>query len=318
MTVREPLTDQALSAQEVPAAPIPPMRADRPFFAIGLRLLAMATISIMFACGKLLNARGVNLVETLFYRQALAMPIVFGWIAFTEGAGAVRTKRLRTHSTRTILGLIGMMLNFGSYILLPLTEATTIGFTMPIFGTILSALLLREATGIHRWSAVVLGFVGVLVMMRPDTNHLPLTGVGVALSAAIITAVISILLRELGRTEGAGVTVFWFTALSLPILAPLMLFFAQAHDGATWAMMALMGVSGGIAQLCMTGALRWAPVSVVLPMDYSSIIWATLIGFLVWDQWPLATTWVGAVMIAASGLYIAWREHVRARRATVS
>jgi drug/metabolite transporter (DMT)-like permease len=290
------------------------VREERPLLAIGLRLLAVLMLSTMFACGKLLASRGVTLVETLFYRQALALPVVFGWLAFTQGAGAIRTQRIRAHATRTVLGLIGLMLNFGSFILLPLTEATTIGFTMPIFGTILSALLLREATGIHRWSAVILGFVGVLVMMRPDTNHLPPFGVAVALSAAIMTAIVSILLRELGRTEDAGVTVFWFTLLSLPILGVLMPFFARSHDATSWALLVFIGVSGGIAQLSLTAALRWAPVSVVLPMDYSAIIWATLIGWLALNQWPLPTTWIGVALIIASGLYIAWREHVRRRR----
>jgi drug/metabolite transporter (DMT)-like permease len=295
-------------------APLAPVRDERPLFAIGLRLLAMASISIMFACGKVLSTRGVDLVETLFYRQAVAMPIVFAWIAGTQGIGAVRTKRIGAHMSRTVLGLIGMTLNFGSYILLPLTEATTLGFTMPIFGTILSALLLREATGLYRWGAVMLGFAGVLVMARPEAGHFPLIGVGVALSAAIVTACISLLLREIGRTEGAGVTVFWFTFLSLPIMAVPMLFHARTHDGVTWTLILLMGVSGGIAQLGMTGALRWAPVSVVLPMDYSSIIWATLISWLFWNRWPLLTTWIGAALIVTSGLTIAWREHLRTRR----
>lgn len=284
---------------------------------IGLRLAAMFFVSMMFAGVKMADARGVHLVESLFYRQALALPLVFAWICFTDGPQAVRTNRIGVHASRAALGLLGMCLNFGSYILLPLTEATTIGFTMPIFGTILSALILREATGWHRWSAVVLGFAGVLVMARPEAGHFPLVGVLVALSAAVLTACISLVLRELGRTERPGVVVFWFTVLSLPPLAIGMLFFAQPHDAATWGLLIFIGLSGGLAQLCLTGALRWAPVSVVLPMDYSAILWATVIGWLFWDEWPLVTTWVGALLIIASGLYIAWREHIRARRARI-
>lgn len=303
-----------MTSETIPAPPAPPVREERPFFAIGLRLAAMFSITIMFALVKVLSERGVHLAESLFYRQALALPLVFAWIACTQGANAIRTRRIGVHVSRTALGLIGMALNFSSYILLPMTEATTIGFTMPIFGTILSALLLREMTGIHRWSAVILGFVGVLIMVRPDADHFPLAGVAVALSAAIVTAVIAIMLRELGRTEGAAVTVFWFTLLSMPPLGLGMLFYAQPHDGMTWALLALMGALGGIAQLCLTGALRWAPVSVVLPMDYSAILWATAFGWLIWNTWPLPTTFLGGALIVASGLYIAWREHVRTRQ----
>lgn len=303
-----------MTSETIALPPAPPVREERPLFAIGLRLAAMLSIGIMFAAIKVLNARGVYLVESLFYRQALALPLVFGWIAWSEGAGAVRTKRIGAHLSRTTLGLIGMILNFGSYILLPMTEATTIGFTMPIFGTILSAVLLREATGIHRWSAVLLGFAGVLIMVRPDAGHFPMAGVAIALSAALLTAVISILLREIGRTEGAAVTVFWFTLLSMPPLGLAMLFYAQPHNGATWMLLILMGISGGIAQLCLTGALRWAPVSVVLPMDYSAILWATAFGWLIWGDWPLVTTFAGGLLIILSGVYIAWREHIRTKR----
>lgn len=294
-------------------APLP-SRPHRPLYAIGLRLVAVICLSIMFVAGRLADAHGVHIVETLFYRQALALPVVAAWLAMTTGLGAVRTRRIGVHASRMVLGLGGMCLNFLSYILLPPAEAATIGFTMPIFGTILSALILREATGIHRWAAVLVGFAGVLVMVRPDAGHFPMQGVAVAIVAALVTASVSLVLRELGRTENAGVVVFWFTALSMVPLGLLMPVFAQSHDLVTWALLLLIGVVGGIAQICLTAALRWGPVSVVLPMDYTSIIWTTLLGWAIWGLLPLATTWIGAGLIVASGLYIAGREHVRARR----
>ena len=234
------------------------------------------------------------------------------------GLATVRTRRIGVHASRMAIGLTGMCLNFLSYILLPPAEAATIGFTMPIFGTILSALILREATGWHRWGAVLIGFVGVLVMIRPDAGHFPAQGVAVAIAAALVTASVSLVLRELGRTEPAGVIVFWFTALSMIPLGLAMPFVAQNHDWMTWGLLLMIGLFGGIAQLCLTAALRWGPVSVVLPMDYSAIIWTTLLGVAIGEDWPLATTWIGAMLIVGSGLYIAWREHVRARRPMVS
>lgn len=282
--------------------------------AIGLRLLAVAFLALMFATIKLAGERGVNLVESLFYRQFLALPIVIGWLWLGPGLASVRTDKLGAHATRTFVGLTSMAFNFLSVLLLPLAEATTIGFTAPIFATILSALLLREHTGIHRWSAVVVGFAGVLVMVRPDSGHLPLTGTAIAIASAIGVASVSILVRQLGKTEAAPTTVFWFTLLSIPPLGVLMLFFAQSHDPATWGLLLLIGLAGGAAQLCLTGALRWAPVSVVMPMDYTNLIWATFFGWLIWNHWPHPATWVGAALIVASGLYIAWRERVWARR----
>lgn len=294
----------------------PATRPHRPLLALGLRLCAVLCLSIMFITGRIASEHGVNLVETAFYRQLIAMPVVFATIAMTSGIASIRTRRIGVHATRMVIGLVGMMLNFGSYILLPPAEAATIGFTMPIFGTILSALILKEATGIHRWSAVLLGFVGVLVMIRPDAGHFPMIGVAVALAAAIITACVSLVLRELGRTEQSGVVVFWFTVLSMVPLGLAMPFFAQTHDATTWGLLVAIGVVGGIAQICLTAALRWGPVAVVLPMDYSAIIWTTLLGVWIGEGWPIATTWIGAALIAASGLYIAWREHARARQTT--
>ena len=299
---------------------VPPVnpsdRLHRPLYAIGLRLVAVICLAVMFVTVRLADARGVHLIESLFYRQALALPVVFGWIAMTGGIRTIRTRRIGVHATRMAIGMTGMALNFLSYILLPPAEATTIGFTMPIFGTILSALILREHTGAHRWAAVLIGFAGVLIMVRPDSGHFPLNGVAVAICGALVTASVSLVLRELGRTEHAGVIVFWFTLLSVPPLGVAMLFVAQPHDPATWGLLLLIGVVGGIAQICLTGALRWAPVSVVLPMDYSSIIWTAMLGWAIWGDWPMNTTWLGAALIIASGLYIAWREHVRARPVT--
>ncbi len=287
-------------------------RPHRPMLAIGLRLIAVVCLSVMFVSGRLAAGHGVNIIEIVFYRQLIAMPVVFVAVLMTSGAASLRPHRIGVHATRMITGVIGMGLNFLSYILLPPAEAATIGFTMPIFGTILSALVLREATGIHRWSAVLLGFAGVLIMIRPDSGHFPMGGVLVAIAAAILTAIISLILRELGRTNPPGVTVFWFTVLSMGPLGVIMPFFAQGHDGFTWGLLLVIGIVGGVAQLCMTAALRFGPVATVLPMDYSAIIWTTLLGAAIGEGWPLATTWIGAILIIASGLYIAWREHVRA------
>lgn len=295
-----------------------PARPHRPLFAIALRLTAVICLSVMFITVRLASERGVHVIESLFYRQALALPVVAVWLMSAGGLATVRTRRIGVHASRMAIGLTGMCLNFLSYILLPPAEAATIGFTMPIFGTILSALILREATGWHRWGAVLIGFVGVLVMIRPDAGHFPAQGVAVAIAAALVTASVSLVLRELGRTEPAGVIVFWFTALSMIPLGLAMPFVAQSHDLLTWAMLLMIGLFGGIAQLCLTAALRWGPVSVVLPMDYSAIIWTTLLGVAIGEDWPLATTWIGAMLIVGSGLYIAWREHVRARRPMVS
>ena len=192
----------------------------------------------------------------------------------------------------------------------------TLQFTVPIFATILSTLMLKEVAGVHRWSAVLLGFVGVLLVVRPGDGHFPLYAAATGLFAAFMVALISIQIRELGRTESATTTVFWFSLLSLPILGVGYFFYARAHDPISWALLVGIGLIGGLGQMALTSSFRWAPVSTVVPMDYSGLIWATLYGWLVFGVLPIASTWFGAPLIIASGLYIVWREHRLSRRNT--
>ena len=144
----------------------------------------------------------------------------------------------------------------------------------------------------------------------------PLGGAVLGIISAVLTAWVSIMLRQIGRTESALTTVFWFSALSLLPLGAIYLFQAQAHGLRTWLMLAGVGLLGGAAQLAMTGSLARGPVSVVVPMDYTSLLWATLLGWLVFGTLPVPATWIGAPIIVASGLYIVWREHLRRREIT--
>jgi drug/metabolite transporter (DMT)-like permease len=216
------------------------------------------------------------------------------------------------------LGLTSMALNFLAILLLPLAEATAIGFTVPIFATILAALVLGEPTGRWRWGAVFAGFVGVLLIVDPGGGGVPLTGAAVALVGAGLTAAVTIVIRRLGATERASTTVFWFAASSLVPLGLLMLHFGRAHDGTTFALLAGMALAGGLAQLTLTASLRLAPVALVMPMDYTSLLWATLLGVWLFAELPSASVWVGAPVIIASGLVIVWREHHLARRAALA
>jgi drug/metabolite transporter (DMT)-like permease len=292
---------------------------DRVLKGVVLRLFAIACLSTMSALIKLAETRGAGLIETMFFRQLCAVPLVTAWIAAGPGLASIRTERFWSHVSRSAVGLTGMVFTFGAVILLPLAEATTLQFTVPIFATLLSALVLREPTGRHRWAAVVVGFLGALVVTLPSGTHFPLWGAVVGLLAALFVAIVAILLRQLGRTEGAGTTVFWVSVLCLPPLGIAYLFQMRAHDPLTWAILIGTGLVGGVGQLALTGSLRFAPVSAVVPMDYSSLIWGTLFGWVLFSAWPAPATWIGAPIIIASGLYIVAREHrLQRERATAA
>jgi drug/metabolite transporter (DMT)-like permease len=295
---------------------MPSTAPDRVFAGLGLRLVSVACLASMQALVKLAEARGAHLAETMFYRQLCAVPLVVAWIALGPGLASIRTQRIGGHLARTGVGLIGMVCTFGSVLLLPLAEATTLQFTVPIFATVLGALVLGEPTGRHRWGAVLLGFAGVVIVTEPGSGAFPLAGAAVGLAAAFMVAVIAILLRQLGRTEPAATTVFWFSVLSLPPLGLVYLTDIRPHDPLTWAMLAGTGIAGGLGQLAITASVRFAPVSTVVPMDYSSLIWGTAYGWLLFGALPGVSTWIGAPVIIASGLYIVWREHILQRRET--
>ncbi|MBN8813818.1 MAG: DMT family transporter [Sphingomonas sp.] len=282
---------------------------DRVMLGIAMRLLAVLLLATLSALIKLAETRGAGLVEIMFWRQGAAIPVVLAYMAITDRSiGAIRSNAFRGQVVRAAIGVTGMAFNFGAVLLLPLAEATTLAFTVPIFATILGALVLKEPTGWHRWGAVVVGFIGVLIVTQPGSGHFPLAGVAVGLTSSVFVAIVAIQLRQIGKVDRPVTTVFWFSTLSMVPLGLLYPFFAQSHDLTTFAILAAMGLFGGLGQIAFTAALRYAPVSAVMPMDYSSLIWATLYGWLLFDMLPTPWTWVGAPVIIASGLYIVWRE----------
>ncbi|MGN6278172.1 MAG: DMT family transporter [Sphingomonas sp.] len=287
---------------------------DRIATAVTLRLISAACMATMNALIKLAEGGGAHLVEILFFRQVIGIPLVGAVLAFGPGLGTVRTQRFGAHLIRAGVGLTSMTCLFTGIMLLPLAESTTLAFTVPIFATILGALVLKEPTGWHRWGAVLAGFAGVLIVAQPGSGNFPFWGAVAGIAAAFLTALVSILLRQIGRTEHPFATVFWFATLSTVPLSIAFAFDHASHPTATWLWLAGVGICGNCGQLAMTSSLKHGPVSVVVPMDYSSLIWATLYGWVLFAVLPEPATWIGAPVIVASGLYIVCREHRLRRR----
>ena len=268
------------------------------------------SFSTMGALLKLASTHGLNAPELVFYRSVFSLPVVLFWVLKRESLSALRPNNPLAHVWRSTLGLVSMGLTFEALILLPLAEATAINFTAPIFATILSFLILKEDVRAHRWAAVVIGFVGVLVVSRPGGSTLPILGVAVALAGAVGSAGVTTTLRHLQRSENVVAIVFWFAVAGIIAGGLLMPFFGGFHDAEAIAIVAAGGLAGGLGQLFMTASLR-APVSVVTPFDYLQIVAATAYGWLIFSDVPTLTTISGAGLIAVSGIYTAWREHRR-------
>lgn len=288
--------------------------------ALGLRLASTLMSSVLLLMIKLSGEHHLWFPETLVWRQMVPVLVLAGWLGWRGELVRLRTARPWVHASRALVGTATMFLALGVVLLLPLAEATVLAFTAPIFAVILSVVFLHEKVGIWRISAIVLGLIGVAIMANPGHSHLPALGVVVGISAAFMVAVISIQLRDLGRTEGPVTIVFYFSLMSLPLLA-LILPFAPAgydrpmhHDLTGWLMIAGVGVFGLFSQLLQTAALRYGRVSSVIVMDYAQFGWSLLWGWLVFAHLPPASTWLGAPAIIGAGAIIARREHLRTMR----
>ncbi len=271
-------------------------------------------LSTLVMVVKYTAASGVAFPEILFWRQVPSALLILAWLGLRGQIGRLKSQRLPSHARRALLGMTGMFFTFGAPVLLPLAVATTLGFTTPIFAVILSALLLKERVGPVRWLAVALGFAGVVIIAQPGHTVIPAFGAFVGLGAGFMVALISIQVRDLGRTEESLSIVFWFAAISAPILTLGLPFYASAHSAWQWFLLIGGGVLGLIGQLLLTASLRYGQVASVIVMDYSALIWATLYGWAIWDELPPTATWLGAPAIIAAGAVIAWREHLHHRR----
>ncbi len=268
----------------------------------------------MAALIKLAANSGIHLIELVFWRQVIALPVILSWAMLSGGLARLATKRPLAHAARAGYGLIAMMLSFGGLILLPLAEATTLGFAAPIFAVLLSAVLLKENVGLMRWCAVLAGFTGVVIIAQPGSDAIPLTGALVALGGAFMVALISTQIRDLSQTDTPPVIVFWFCVCSVAVLlVPVTLLF-EPYSPREWLLLLGLGLTGTLGQLLITIALRFGQVSSVMTMDYSSLLWAAMYGWLLFDTLPTNTLWLGAPMLIAAGMVIVWRETIIASR----
>jgi len=281
---------------------------------IAFRVAAMACMALLSAIVKWTGSRGIPVFEIILFRNLFAFVPLGLYIWRTTGFEVLRTRRPFGHLARSAVGLTGMVCGFSAVQHLPLTEATALQFTSPLFMTALSALLLSEKVGRHRWGAVLVGFVGVLIMARPLPGHMNVPGVTLGVLSALGAAGAMVAIRQISDTERGPTIVFYFTLGGVALGAVGSAFGWVTPDPLTFGLLILGGLIGGVGQLFLTEALRQAPIGVIAPFDYTQLIWATLLGLVIWGELPHPLTLIGAVVVAASGVYILHRELQRFRR----
>jgi drug/metabolite transporter (DMT)-like permease len=260
----------------------------------------------------------ITLALVILARNVFALPLLFLLLPRAGGWRALRPRAPLWHLARIAAGMVGMIGAFASYAALPLATAMVLQFTMPLFLTALAAVLLRERVGWRRWSAVVAGFVGVLLVARPGGHEaaLPMVPVLLALLGGLGWALAMMSIRRLGDAGEQGVTiVIWFAIGAAVASAFATIPVWVDPDGRQWALLIAIGAVSAVAQLLMTEAYRRGETTLLAPFEYSGLIWTMLLGALIWGEWPGAVDLVGFAVLVGAGLFIWWREvTVGARR----
>jgi len=287
------------------------------FKAILLKVASALVFAVMSVLVRWLGDR-YPVGQVVFFRSAFAVvPVVIIYALRRELIAALRIGRPIGHLGRGLTAVGAMFCNFTALALLPVVDATALSFVAPLFAVALSALVLKERVRIYRWSAVFLGFSGVLVMLLPQfdagrSSGSGTLGVVMGVVGAVFAAGSSIQTRALTTSESTSSIVLYFSLIcTLAGLATWPLGWLMP-SGPELAALIVIGICGGVAHILLTESYRLAPASLIAPFDYTSMLWALVLGFLVFGEVPSVLVFVGAGIIATAGLFVIWRERMLA------
>lgn len=273
---------------------------------IGLMCLGVACLSVNDAIAKLLGTH-YSAVQVLFLRNLIALPVAAGAAVAMGGRAALHSYRPAAHLVRGVIWLCAASIFITSLKLLGLAEATVLIFVAPVFVTALTGLVLKEPVGWRRWSAVLVGFLGVLIVVRPGAATFQPAAL-MPVTTALFYAALMISARWVDPRESVWTLSLYLVgagALLSGLVTPFVWVPLRAEDIGLFLAIALFGTAG---MVLMTQAFRFAPAPVVAPFDYTALLWATLLGWALWGEVPDLATYVGATVIILSGIFIVWRE----------
>jgi drug/metabolite transporter (DMT)-like permease len=287
------------------------------FKAIGLKLVSALLFAMMSALVRQLGDVA-PVGQMVFFRSAFAiLPVVVIYALRGELMTAVRTSRPLGQLGRGTLSVAGMFTNFSALTRLPLADATAISFASPLITVALAAIVLKERVRVFRWTAVLVGFSGVIVMLIPhlDIAHYATIGAATATAGALLALISAfcnagtvIQTRRLTQSETTSSIVFYFS-LICAIAGALTLPFAwHTPTAPELAKLIMLGLLGGLAHIFLTESYRHATASVIAPFDYTSMLWALILGWWLFGELPAPLVYVGAAIVAGAGLFVIWRE----------
>lgn len=289
--------------------PVP--HKEHPVLGMACAMGAFFMFAVMNMCAKLL-APHYSVFEIGFFRNSIAL-CVFIILMLIKGRQSIAVHKRKTVLLRAVCGTVSLLTTFAAFIAMPMADVTAFLFTSSLMIPVLSVIFLKEHVGIYRWSAVAIGFVGVIIMIQPS-GTVNIMGVILSLTAALMHAGMGVLLRYLGRTESPFAATFYFMLIGTILTGLFIPFIGKLPESGDWLVILGVGLSGAAAQFLLAMAFKNTLAAVVTVFNYSGIIWATLFGFLIWGDLPGLAIIGGGTIVVASNLFILWREHKLHRR----
>lgn len=286
----------------------------RPSLGVALKVCAIFLFTCMSAIIKS-TADVVPPGQAVFFRSFFAIPIILLWLAQRgQLSVGLKPRNPMAHVWRGAFGTTAMGLTFGGLGLLPLPEVTAIGFATPIFTVILAAIMLGERIRIFRLSAVAIGLFGVLIILWPrfggtDMDRMATIGALMILTATLMRSLVQIHLRQMVQSEHTAAIVFYFSVTASLLSLLTFPFGWVVPTGSTLALLVAAGLIGGVAQILVTSSYRFGTVSMLAPYDYTSMLFAIVLGYFLFDELPTAVMLAGSGLVIVAGVLVIWREH---------
>ena len=292
-----------------------PPETARPFLGIALKVASTIVFTAMATLIKLASDR-YPIGELTFFRSFFALIPVLIWVGFRGQFPSVfYTAHIGRHLVRSVGGAAAMFCGFTALSLLPIADATAIGYASPLLTVMFAVFLLGEKVHVYRWSAVFVGLFGVLVILSdyvipgsPEAGERSVVGAAFAIGGAVFGALAATQVRSLVRYEGAATIVVYFS-LFTALFSLATLPFGWSMPGLEdFGLLVLAGIFGGLGQGFLTQSYRFGDASLIAPFDYTSMLWALIVSVLVFATWPTPIVLIGAGIVIAAGLFVIWRE----------
>lgn len=280
---------------------------------LGCSCMLVSTVLFagMHACVRYLSA-DLHPFVIAFFRNLFGVLFLLPFI-LRGGGVLLRTRHFKWHVLRASFNVVAMLLFFYALAITPLVVVQALSFTAPLFTTVLAILLLGERVRLRRWMAIISGFFGVMVILRPGFQPLEL-GAVLVLCSALVWGMTMVIIKRLSNTDSPlTITAYVTLFLTLMSLVPALLVWSWP-TGVQWGWLAVAAIAGTLGQLCVAKAFAFADTTIVLPIDFAKVIWGAILGFVFFAETVDVYTWIGAIIVFCGATYLAFRERQLERR----